>query len=542
MKTKRKYFLLLLIVGSFLFLFELGGRDLLEPDETRYAVVAREMRECGNWIIPHLNGAVYQEKPPLFFWLVNISTFFFRGNAEMANRLPSALAGLITILVVFFFGSKLFNVRTGFLSSLVLATCFFFPQISRWMMLDSTLTLFFLLAIYHLYFGMSEKGKEGRHFLLAGIFMGLATLTKGPIGYLPILIVLIYAMMVKEARKVWNRNLFYAVLISVGIVTVWFLPAILVAGKSYRNEMLSHQIIGRFAEGWSHPEPFYFYFVRLPLGFLPWIFFLPWVLHRGFSSLQKEKTREFLFLFIWFSFLFLFFSLSKGKKDNYLLPIYPCVAMLIGEWCSFAFWSGEERKKIEAKSSISITLIMLLSLIPFLIVLLADPQTIPEAVLHYLPLALWPLLYVSLGGLLSLIFLLKKRNPLSLLSLVVALIVAQIHLSILVPSQLNRENSLKQFCGQILLRMAPGDELKIWKFQSTGILYYTGRPVEQIKTINRLLQVVREPRRIFMVAEEEDFSRLQSRVELPFHLIDREKIGHKRWLLVSNQDIPVRGR
>jgi hypothetical protein len=184
---------------------------------------------------------------------------------------------------------------------------------------------------------------------------------------------------------------------------------------------------------------------------------------------------------------------------------------------------------------------MLLSLIP-LSIILSSPGTVPGAVVSYLPLALWPLLYVSLGGLLSLIFLLKRRNRLSLICLIVALIVAQLHLIIFVPSQINKERSLKGFSRQILLRMAPGDELKIWKFQSTGILYYTGRPVEQIKTISRLLQIVREPRRIFMVAEEEDFSRLQSRVELPFHLIDSEKIGHKRWLLVSNQDIPGRGR
>src|SRR5512143_3079590 len=119
MSTKRKYVLLLIGIGIALFFFNLGARDLWEPDETRYAVVAREMKETGNWILPHLNGEVYAEKPPLFFWLVNLSTSFLGVNNEFTNRLPSALAGFITFLVVCFFGKRLFNMRAGLLSSLV---------------------------------------------------------------------------------------------------------------------------------------------------------------------------------------------------------------------------------------------------------------------------------------------------------------------------------------------------------------------------------------------------------------------------------------
>src|SRR4030043_131728 len=152
--SDRKLFLIfLLIAGSLIFLFNLGGRDLWDPDETRYAVVAREMKETGNWILPHLNGEIYAEKPPLFFWLVNLSTFFTGENTELANRLPSALAGLITILLTFLFGERLFHTRVGFLSSLVLATCLLFPPVSRWMALDSLFTLLFLFTIYCFYRG-----------------------------------------------------------------------------------------------------------------------------------------------------------------------------------------------------------------------------------------------------------------------------------------------------------------------------------------------------------------------------------------------------
>src|SRR4030042_6779047 len=100
LNSRRKLYLIILFVtSSLIFLFNLGGRDLWDPDETRYAVVAREMKENGNWSLPHLNGQIYAEKPPFFFWLVNLFILFLGEESELANRLPSALAGLITIFL-----------------------------------------------------------------------------------------------------------------------------------------------------------------------------------------------------------------------------------------------------------------------------------------------------------------------------------------------------------------------------------------------------------------------------------------------------------
>jgi len=184
--TRLRRFLLTILIslGAIVFLFHLGARDLWDPDETRYAVVAREMREGGNWILPHLNGAIYAEKPPLYFWLVNFSVFFLGEDSELANRLPSVLAGLGTLILMFYFGSRLFNSLVGFISSLILATCFFFPQISRWMMLDSLFTLLFLLTLYCFYLGYEKEEGRRKYYLFAGLFMGLGVLTRGPIAYL----------------------------------------------------------------------------------------------------------------------------------------------------------------------------------------------------------------------------------------------------------------------------------------------------------------------------------------------------------------------
>src|SRR5512139_246274 len=123
MKARARYLLFILVLGSLISLFNLGGRDLWDPDETRYAVVSREMRETGQWVLPHLNGEIYAEKPPFFFWTVNLSVFFLGRDSELTNRLPSVIAGLLTIFLTFFLGERLFSSRVGFLSALVLTSC-----------------------------------------------------------------------------------------------------------------------------------------------------------------------------------------------------------------------------------------------------------------------------------------------------------------------------------------------------------------------------------------------------------------------------------
>jgi 4-amino-4-deoxy-L-arabinose transferase-like glycosyltransferase len=323
MDMRKKYVFALLAIGMVLFIFNLGGRDLWEPDETRYAVVAREMKETGNWILPHLNGEVYAEKPPFSFWLVNLSTFFLGRNNELANRLPSALAGLMTLFVTFLLGEKLFRPRVGFLSAMVLGTCILFPQLSRWMMLDSLFTLFFLLALFSFHLGYEKEKRRRRYYLLAGLFTGLAILTKGPVAYLTLSIFLIFAGFQKNMKGFWCRDLLLGFLLSVMVVLIWWIPACWFGGKDYIHWILFKQVVGTYVEGGRHfhVEPFYFYFIRFPVEFFPWIVFLPTALILGLGK-EFGKRKEFLFLSIWFFFIFLFFTLSKGKKDNYLLPLY----------------------------------------------------------------------------------------------------------------------------------------------------------------------------------------------------------------------------
>ena len=125
-----------------LYFLNLNLWDLWNPDEPRYAQVAREMVNGGDWILMHFNGKVYEDKPPLFFWLIAFSSYLWQGFSSFSVRFPAALFGTLTVLLTFFLGRSLYSSRAGFLSGLILATSVEFAYLSTRANIDTTLTFF----------------------------------------------------------------------------------------------------------------------------------------------------------------------------------------------------------------------------------------------------------------------------------------------------------------------------------------------------------------------------------------------------------------
>ncbi|MFI5401846.1 MAG: ArnT family glycosyltransferase, partial [Planctomycetota bacterium] len=148
-------------------------RDLWNPDEPRYAEVAREMRVTGEWLVPHLNGAIYAEKPPLFFWLSALGQA--AGLGFNAGRVVAGLAALGTLLVTWALARRFLGDRAALLGAVVLGTTVFFPWLARFGVLDVVLTFFVTLAAYGWIRG-------GPWVVLFYVGIGLAVLTKGPVA------------------------------------------------------------------------------------------------------------------------------------------------------------------------------------------------------------------------------------------------------------------------------------------------------------------------------------------------------------------------
>jgi len=400
-------------------------------------------------------------------------------------------------------------------------------------MLDSLFTLLFLLTLYCFYLGYEKEEGRRKYYLLAGLFMGLGVLTKGPVAYLTLPIFLIFALLQKGLKKFWNYDLLLGILLSLAVVLAWLIPACLVGGEEYTKRILLEQTVGRLAGNmkYSHPRPFFFYFPRFSVEFLPWIVFLPTAFVFAFRRGEGIRRKELLFLSVWFIFIFVFFTFVKGKKDNYILPLYPAAAILLG-W----FWDRLILSQAREKGVIAgLLLLTCLVLVAFALFFIGFPEKLYPASMPYRLLVFSILSYLLIGLCASLLCFVSGKKWASFVCMVITFAVLHLHISYSLPRRLNTERSMKAFSERILKRMENGDELKLCFVCPTGVLYYTRKGVlEEIKSKDRFLEVFRSPQRVFMVIARRDLEEIRKDSEMEVKIIERVRI-YWDLVLISNQ-------
>ncbi len=317
---------LLLVFCGLLFFFRLGVPGLTDPDEGRYAEIAREMLVLGDYITPHLNYLPYLEKPPLVYWLTSLS-LRVGGLNEWAARFIPALSALGGILAVYWLAGKLWDKKTAFLAGMVTATSSGYLLLGRLLSLDMTLTCCLTWGIALAY--LAVRNQERRYLPWAYLALGLGVLTKGPVALvLPVLIFGTWFGVRRQGRMVfqlWHTG--GAVFLAV-VVLPWYMLAAW-QNPDFLNYFFVQEHIGRFLTPKVHAgQPVYFYLGVLAAGFLPWIFLLPWAWQAtGRPSPDASADRG--FLWCWFGVIFCFFSLARAKLFPYLLPGLPPLAILV---------------------------------------------------------------------------------------------------------------------------------------------------------------------------------------------------------------------
>lgn len=319
----------LLLLGLVLFLPGIGGRDLWNPDEPRYAEVAREMRASGEYFVPHLNGKIYSEKPPLLFWSIAAASSM-RGEVDpVSARVPSLVAAIATLFFLFGIGHRLFDRRVAWWAVAILATSGRILWQARVGQIDMLLLAFVTLAMYFFVRGWVER-RPGfyRLFFLAA---GFGTLAKGPVALLPpLLSIVAFAFAVGERQRLRELRIPTGLAIWAGVVLLWLVPAAFVGGEEYLRTMVIKQNVTRYADPWHHFQPFYYYLTTVPADFLPWSFFLPGALWLGWRRATADARRGYLFALSWVVVTLIFFSLSPAKRTVYVLQMFPALALLVG--------------------------------------------------------------------------------------------------------------------------------------------------------------------------------------------------------------------
>lgn len=330
----------------------LGATGFWAPDEPRYGHVAEELRSgrhgAAGLVLLHLNGEPYTQKPPLYFWLAAAAGAPAGRVGETAARLPSALSGVALVALALGLGRRLVGAPAALLGAALLATTFEVADNARRVQLDVLLALWETLALAAFWRLDRGLGSRRANQLLLHASLGLAVLTKGPVGFLVPLFVMA-AFLAWEGRLRALRDVlpWWGPALSVAPGLAWIAGAVALAPPGFFGEAVVDNLFGRFFAGTAHRRPVYYYLYQFPLGFLPWALLAPAVWRVGRGSLfapgaDREARRAWRFLLAWVAATLVFFSLSSGKRGVYALTCHPAAALLVADavWRSTAARGG----------------------------------------------------------------------------------------------------------------------------------------------------------------------------------------------------------
>lgn len=331
---------LILAIAAITILPFIGLTEFNTKGEPREAVVALSMINDGNWILPINNGGDIPYKPPFFHWLIALFSLLPGYVSEFTARLPSALALIIMVVAGYRFFARRGDEPTAFVASLLTLTAFEVHRAGMNCRVDMVLTACIVGSLYLLY-RWYEKGLKGVPWL-AILCMSLGTLTKGPVGIILPCFVMGFFLLLRGERFwiTFGRFLLFAVLACI-LPALWYVAAWQQGGDAFL-ELVKEENLGRFMGKMtyeSHENPFYYNFIMLIAGWIPWtlllLISLP-ALYTKRASLRHFSWKKIspLQLFTWLSFLLIlfFYCIPKSKRGVYLLPVYPFMAYLLAQF------------------------------------------------------------------------------------------------------------------------------------------------------------------------------------------------------------------
>ena len=340
--------------------------DFYTKGEPREASVAVSMIESGNWILPKVYADEFAYKPPMAHWLMAAFSLPQGHISEFTSRLPSAIAQIILIGVVLAFFGKRIRFQEAFIATLLLLTCFEMHRAGMTARVDMLLTTFIVLGLMQLYRWENKLELKGLPLTIPVLF-SCAILTKGPVGIiLPLFIFFVYLLTLRKHTfgKI-VKSLLYIAISSLFLPMIWYAEAYRQGGEEFLNVMLAENF-GRFFHlsesninyDLGHEEGFFYNFITLLSGFIPWtllvvfsLFGAKWCLpHKSLLQILKDAWNRFQsmekmkrFSLIAAVCIIFFYTIPSSKRSVYLMPAYPFLSILLAQ---YFIYITENRSKV----------------------------------------------------------------------------------------------------------------------------------------------------------------------------------------------------
>jgi 4-amino-4-deoxy-L-arabinose transferase-like glycosyltransferase len=534
----RRHAAILLLLSLVLLLLGLRPRELWGPDEAIVGTIVREMVVEGEWLVPHVNGEVYPDKPPLYYWLAAAPAFLTGTVMPLWFRLPATLAAIGCLWLLYALGARLMSRTTGLMAAAILATTPLFTISAQIARMDMLLTLLIMAMFYCFVRGLQEPARHHRWFLAVYPLAGLAFLTKGLIG--PVIAGFVIGSVIVWQRE-WRAFLRiepgWGLVLAGGVVLPWLIPAVLAEGIGYAGNLLITQSVGRTVSSFAHDRPLYYYLYAFPPSVLPWIVFLPgalWRLWRHWRQGGDQEKWRFPLLLAWTVGLFLIFSAISGKLVIYLLPLCPALALVVADWWHEAFAapdSSASRRHLVWPAVLSVGLLAGgAGLLPATALL---PAGIPHLLLFGYAGAVALAVVIALG---------LSRPPLPVRLFGLLLVTIGLAFAV-VTSAVPRVDAVMS--PKRLAELLPGQTANVamatYKVRPGLLNYYAGRRFETLADPAAVRAFLAQTAPALCVIREDQLGRIWEELPEELRVIGRHQMNRATYVVIANAARPPDG-
>ncbi len=542
--------ILILICGA-LFLSGNNLFSLSDPDEVFYSLTAKEMVAHHEWLTPLIFGQPQFEKPPLTYWLLE-TAFKTWGETPFAARFFPAVFAAIGVLAVYFLGLMGFkDERKAFLSAVVLATSAFYAGMGKTVFTDMIFTVFILCAITMFVLGFTDRRRLGISFIGFYLFCALATLTKSPLGFVipqaAVVLFLLYQRQINFLKSWWVPA---GIVVYLAVALPWYAYIYNQYGHAFISEFFYNDHWRRFLEAEHRGnDHWYFYPMTMVAGLFPWSLFLlaAWV--DLFKRLKSSVTAVDYLSLSWIIMVLAVFQMAHSKLASYVLPLFPALALMTGNFLGNALSQIQHRQKMHYLLWLSFSLLALLGIAP-----MAAHKVLGHYLSSRLPMYFLSGSLIALAGIgITLAF--KERFQLALY--VLALSLCPVFLTaFMIRTDIEGYVSSHEASEYIPQRSLGEMTVLVSKANARGIYFYTGQdvavvdysgkpffsphPIPILDTTDKIMKVLESQRLTFGVIRKTAYQDILKNCGSRYHVALLRTIGYD--YVVRIEALNIRGK